>query len=310
MTLETPKGGCMVHLRTACLLVTMLFSACSEERETPVTSAEPQEVQEIEAPESKEAYPPSIRKPFLDGCIYGMAVWLGPEMANTVCDCSWEGIEEKYSLAEFVELSGKVSDDSIPKDVQDIVEGCVKANAEDGEKESQASPPVEGNKYPKSVRDSYHSNCVKSALDDGTAEDKAEAYCSCTLEAFEIKYDMRQFLGLLSKEEAEKTERFMSVIQQCLPKLTAEEPQKRGAGSEKQFPERLSEPFLEACMGFFDAQLGKKKATKVCQCTLTKVEEFYSLEEFIKVIPKLDDGQFPEVLEAMFVSCVAQVTKP
>jgi hypothetical protein len=293
----------------AMTMIVALFCACGGKKEAP---APPPEPVAVEAPETKEAYPPSIRKPFLDGCIYGMAVWLGPEMANTVCVCSWEGIEEKYTLAEFVELSGKVSDDFIPQDVQDIVERCVKVNSKEASVEGdQEDPQVgPGSKYPETVRKSYHSNCVKSALDDGTSESKAKAYCSCTLEAFEAKYDIRQFLGLLSKEEADKTERFMSVIQQCLPKLTADEPKVSDSGDTARFPERLSAPFLEACMGFFKAQLGQKKAGLVCQCTLKKVEKFYSLKDFIKVIPKLDEGNFPEALEAMFVSCVAEATRP
>lgn len=292
----------------AILIVFAMFCACGEKEEATPRPIEPAVV---EAPETPDAYPPSIRKPFLDGCTYGMSVWLGPEMASAVCSCSWAGIEKKYSLAEFVELSGKVSDDFIPKEVQVIVEECVKAESKEAAVEGdQEDPrPSVGSKYPESVRKSYLTNCVKSAQDDGTPEQKATAYCSCTLESFEAQYEISQFLGLLSKEEAEKSEKFMSVIQQCLPELTRDEPSTARAGETARFPERLSAPFIEACMSFFEAQLGKNTATRTCQCTLKKVEKHYSLEDFIKIIPKLDEGGFPEDLEAMFVFCVAEATK-
>jgi len=50
--------------------------------------------------------------------------------------------------------------------------------------------------------------------------------------------------------------------------------------------------------------MGKEKATTYCNCTLEKIEAKFSLEDFLAMAAKMNDGDMPDALMSVIKSCL------
>ena len=74
-----------------------------------------------ESSKAGEKYPEEVRNNFLTSCDEQ------PNAPRSVCECSLEKIEAKYSLDEFEKIDkAQREGEPLPKDIQTIVEDCVK----------------------------------------------------------------------------------------------------------------------------------------------------------------------------------------
>ena len=74
-----------------------------------------------ESAKAGEKYPAEVRNNFLTSCDEQ------PNAPRSVCECSLEKIEEKYSIDEFEKIDAAQKEgEPLPKDIQTIVEDCVK----------------------------------------------------------------------------------------------------------------------------------------------------------------------------------------
>ena len=73
-----------------------------------------------ESAKAGEPYPQEVRDNFLTSCDEQ------PNAPRSVCECSLEKIEEKYSIEEFERIDkAQREGEPLPNDIQTMVEDCV-----------------------------------------------------------------------------------------------------------------------------------------------------------------------------------------
>ena len=68
-------------------------------------------------------YPEGVRTAYLESCVGGAAS-MG-DKAKPYCTCTFNKIEKKYSLQEFVDLASKMQGGDLPDEFMTIVKSCL-----------------------------------------------------------------------------------------------------------------------------------------------------------------------------------------
>jgi hypothetical protein len=85
--------------------------------ETTPTVAMPEPPPEPEPEEPADEYPPGFKKQFVDSCASGGA-------PRSICECTFDRLQNRYSFTEFVDLLSKARGGSLPPPVENAVREC------------------------------------------------------------------------------------------------------------------------------------------------------------------------------------------
>ncbi|MEC4986831.1 MAG: hypothetical protein SAJ37_21100 [Oscillatoria sp. PMC 1068.18] len=85
---------------------------------------------------------------------------------------------------------------------------------------AQTSQPNTTNTYPEELVEVFTESCVSSAVDSGLTAEPAEFICGCSIEEFQNRYTLEEFINLTQQTHAGTIpEVFQEVTSSCVVEL-------------------------------------------------------------------------------------------
>jgi len=70
------------------------------------------------------------------------------------------------------------------------------------------------------------------------------------------------------------------------------------------YPEELRKSFLDGCVGSAERNVGRTDAQEMCKCVLKKLEDAYSLDDFVTIVSRIQNEALPPTLQSLISECV------
>ncbi len=120
----------------------------------------------------------------------------------------------------------------------------------------------------------YMDACINSAK-NSIGEEKAEDYCSCTMNKIMDKYPSAMDLNKV--EASEKNDIIMDVAKDCMADFmdTGEPTSSASEGGATNWSQASYDAYMNSCVNSAKESMGEDKATSYCSCTAESLQISY-----------------------------------